>query len=122
MVKKLERSEYIIFGPQYQVLEIYCKVCGNMLAGLVGEGYQRRFFYFPEYVEFKFSCDDGSQHITNLCFSCMVAIRDDVEMLQLVHDADVEVMARTVPKLRDIYGKRKAVKFESVDLKTRKTT
>ena len=115
MSKRLVRPDYIVFGPQQQVEEIYCKLCGDLVAGFRGEGYQRRFTYFPDYVQFTFDCDDGSKHMTNLCLKCLEEAANDPETLQLLHDADLDILEKASKGMKKFYKDRKALKFSKVD-------
>ena len=115
VARPLAKPDYITFGPQQQIVEIFCKLCGNLVAGLQGEGYQRRFYYFPNYVEFKFSCDDRSSHVTNLCDDCLSEAVLDSDILQLLHDADVAVMDKQAPGSKKLYDKRKVGKITRID-------
>lgn len=61
----LKRPDFVVYDTRGAVRELYCKVCSTQIAG--GVPFQR----YANYAELKFSCDDGSLHVTNGCRKCL---------------------------------------------------
>lgn len=86
-MKTLARPVYVVYNTAGSLTELYCKLCGTQIAGIVG----KRFVRFPDYVELKFSVSDTAKHVTNLCKTCVVEA-DAPETLQLLYEADLDLI------------------------------
>lgn len=76
----LKRPDFVTYNAEGSLDRIYCKVCGEEIAGLVdrpkGSGVKNavlvsRFIRFPNYAEIKMIFDDISYHVTNGCKTCL---------------------------------------------------
>lgn len=76
----LKRPNFVIYGQNGSVETLFCKICGDTIAGVTprikGSGpeinvHVPRFTRFSNYAEVKFAVNDGSYHVTNGCRSCL---------------------------------------------------
>lgn len=76
----LKKPSYVIYGAHGVVDTLFCKICGDKIAGTVlrvkGSGPDinvrvPRFTRFSNYAEIKFTINDGSYHVTNGCRNCL---------------------------------------------------
>lgn len=101
--KHLKRPDY--FSPGV----VLCKLCGDEIAGFVGEGRRRHYEQHGNYREIKIQCEDivydrrgnilRSNHVTNCCDRCLPLISENQEILQELLAADLDQMIIAVPAL-----------------------
>jgi|SRR4249919_4089527 hypothetical protein len=117
----LKRPNYITYGDNYEIAEIFCKICGAAIGGLTSKMIGRRldpatkkwieteevrFRRFGNYAELKIEFEDGSAHVTNGCSKCMHENLTPEE-LDALHQADLSVDKTEYPG-RDLHLGRKA--------------
>jgi len=95
-VPKLERSIYLERDDSKLITKIYCKICGAVIAEKLGG----EFRYRSNYAEAKFRFEDGSMHVTNLCKRCLPRLGNNPALMTLMHSADIEDLAITIPQIR----------------------
>lgn len=61
----LNRPDFAVYSPLGELRELYCKVCGVQIGG------GPKFTRYSNYVEVKFRCNDGSDHVTTGCNKCL---------------------------------------------------
>lgn len=83
--KFVQRPNYVMFGPNQELEELFCKICGTAIGGmhqaLKGKRLNKqgvwieehvvRFRRFHNYAELKMEFQDGSAHVTNGCKTCL---------------------------------------------------
>ena len=96
----LKRPDYITYNEDGAIDRLFCKMCGEPIAGTVeaprGSGAMAsrlvmRFRRFPNYIEAKFLFDDGHFHVTNGCKNCITMGLTPTQMEEL-HAADLGLM------------------------------
>lgn len=96
----LVRPNCVEIGPEGTVAGIYCKICGDKIAGtsLVPKGsglknniMVEKFRRFNNYAEIKIAFDDGHMHVTHGCKRCL-GMDLPVEILSEMHNADMGMM------------------------------
>jgi len=99
----VRRPNYVQLGPNGEMQEMFCKVCGTAIGGLTEQVKGRRFEHgvwieerverfrrFHNYVELKIAFEDGSAHVTNGCNNCLSESLTP-EQLNELHMADMEL-------------------------------
>lgn len=92
-MEKLARPDYVVLDDRGRMIELYCKVCGQQIGGIV----RLKFTRFKNYAEVKFTFDDKSNHVTNLCVDCVYDVNDSPRLMKLIHNADLDIMAQDNP-------------------------
>jgi hypothetical protein len=99
----VQRPNYVLYGPNGELEELFCKVCGTAIGGMTEQVKGRRFEHgqwieerilrfrrFHNYVELKMDFQDGSAHVTNGCRNCLHEGLTSDQMYEL-HLADMEL-------------------------------
>jgi len=99
----VKRPNFVRFGPNGELEELFCKVCGTAIGGHTEQVKGRRFEHgtwieerilkfrrFHNYVELKMEFWDGSAHVTNGCSDCLGENLTSDQMYEL-HLADMEM-------------------------------
>lgn len=96
----LKRRNYVTYNSDGAIDRIFCKICGEAIAGTVevprGSGKLAdqlimRFRRFSNYTEAKFLFSDGHFHVTNGCRKCLTMALTSDQMKEL-HAADLDLM------------------------------
>jgi len=107
----LQRPNYVIYGPNGDIEELCCKMCGSVIGSMAEQVKGRRltpqgwveerilrFRRHNTYAELKMEFRDGSFHVTNGCRTCL---HENLTMEQLdeLHCADMhqDMGAHSVP-------------------------
>lgn len=107
----LKRKDFVVYDDRRMVRELYCKVCGEQIAGMVprpkGPGPEigvlvEKFTRFPNFADAKFHFNDGSFHVTNGCQNCLRLGLTPAEMLEL-YRCDMEEMDMLAGVRRPLY-------------------
>lgn len=93
---KLVRKNFVDYGPKGQVLGLYCKLCGDAIAGVQarrvspvpGAAMAMKFLRYSNYAEIKIAFNDGSHHVTHGCKKCL-GTNMAPDVLQALYEADV---------------------------------
>lgn len=101
---KLKRPDYCEPG------RVFCKGCGDEIAGYIGTGARRHYSVHPNYRELKIATDDPrfGFHVTCLCVNCVQKAGDDLEFQQEILEADLTQMVKSVPSLARVLSRRRA--------------
>lgn len=95
-MKQLARSDYVETDYRGRMVALYCKCCGVR----IGKEYRRGgFVRHTNYAELKLRFEDGSHHVTNCCKLCADIAINDPELMEAMHDADINVMVQDVPAM-----------------------
>jgi len=99
----VKRSKFVRFGPNGELEELFCKMCGTAIGGMTEKVKGRRFENgvwieerilqfrrFHNYVELKMEFWDGSAHVTSGCRDCLGESLTSDQMYEL-HLADMEM-------------------------------
>jgi len=98
----VQRPDYVIFDSEGNIKEMFCKVCGDVIAahedrlkerkvgwgGKIIEVRQARFTRKNNYCELKMEFQDGSAHVTNGCTKCLHPNLSTDQLYEL-HRADL---------------------------------
>jgi|SRR5580765_2997296 len=120
--KFVKRPNYVLYGPSMSLEELFCKVCGTAIGGLVTqvkgtritrEGKQIeeqiiRFRRYHNYVEVKMQFEDGSYHVTCGCNQCM-SVNLTPEQLDELHQADMSVEEEIYPGQEEHMARKAAM-------------
>lgn len=100
--KFVKRPNYVTYGEDKSVEEIFCKVCGSPIAGMRARSAGRRltrdrqwvelveirFRRLSNYTDLKIQFEDGSYHVTNGCKNCL-SENLTIEQMTELHVADM---------------------------------
>lgn len=104
----LAKPDYIVFGDNGRPEEMYCKVCGTVIAQLEykpkGDVVVERFTRTPNYAELKMKMQDGSKHITNGCSVCVRRAMKDEKLMQAMYEADIPLAMPYETEPRTVAG------------------
>lgn len=117
----VKRPSYVRFGPQGELEELFCKICGTAIGGMTeqvkGKRFENghwieerilRFRRFHNYAELKLEFHDGSAHVTNGCRNCLHEGLTFDQMHEL-HLADMELDAGPHTKVCKTRSPKKVV-------------
>lgn len=114
----LNKPDFMVTAPSGAALAIYCKICGEEIAGLNDKC---QFVRRKNYAEIKLTFKNRSQgaHVTNLCIGCVEAHSHDKDMMLAVMTADIMQMAAERVSLLDVLDERMEPKLSKLDVNKR---
>jgi len=100
----IKRPNFVLYGPNGEMEELFCKMCGTAIMGMNEQVKGRRmgpdgkwieerilrFRRFHNYAELKMEFWDGSAHVTNGCRDCLHEGLTFDQMYEL-HVCDMEM-------------------------------
>ena len=118
--KLIKKKNYVVANERGAVVELFCKNCGIPIGGLeVAEKENKKFERHGNYAEIKMRFSDGTFHVTNICTGCIAEVTGDPDLMQQIHDADIEQLALNHPTLQELYSTRTDPRCVGLDTKQR---